>query len=236
MNAMGCGVNKLKDLFKELRDAGYARRIPIRNENGDFIGSKREFASSPIFLSKKPNETEVPMEGLKNGPSETMERPEIKRSFNNTSFVNNTISKTTTNTDHSDTNQAVVVINITDDERRKLTSDLVKVGVDPSTAHMLVQNYSPLTINKAIKNLQSQTIPIKSPGGWVRRAIEKDYPLEDKQAESRKAIEAQSKALLEQISERQAQHEAQRENGPSPVAQAAIEQVRQIARTIRLQA
>lgn len=88
LGCMRCGVSKLKSMFKELRAAGYVRRVPIKDKSGNFVGSKREFSDQPIFLSE-PESTE----GLKYNPSGKGYNPDVPKSnpsYNNTDLVTNT--------------------------------------------------------------------------------------------------------------------------------------------------
>ena len=49
---LGIGFSKLKSLFKELRDRGYVKTVPIIGEHGRMTGSKRMFSSLPEFYKK----------------------------------------------------------------------------------------------------------------------------------------------------------------------------------------
>lgn len=48
---LGCGINKLEQLFSELTKAGYVRYELIRGERGKIVARKRQFSHSPIFTS-----------------------------------------------------------------------------------------------------------------------------------------------------------------------------------------
>ena len=45
MKRMDCGIDKLKDLFKELKLAGYTKQVPIRGAGGKMIGSPGLFTA-----------------------------------------------------------------------------------------------------------------------------------------------------------------------------------------------
>jgi hypothetical protein len=63
------GISKLKILFKELRDLGYVKTIPIIGEHGRMIGSKRLFSSLPEF-NQKPRESANSTESMESRQSE----------------------------------------------------------------------------------------------------------------------------------------------------------------------
>lgn len=46
------GFSKLKILFKQLRELGYVKTVPIIGEHGRMVGSKRLFSSLPEFKTK----------------------------------------------------------------------------------------------------------------------------------------------------------------------------------------
>lgn len=105
---VNCGQDKLKKLFRELRNAGYVRTTTIQNEKGIFLGKRRQFASTPIFklqdalkTEKKSNKNKGHTEGMKNPPSVNTtvgktDSRENQPSYNNTDLVNNTdLSKNT---------------------------------------------------------------------------------------------------------------------------------------------
>ncbi len=80
MERMGCKIDKLRDLFSELRVAGYVKTIAIPGPSGTYVGRKRIFASEPIFFlenqSKKPSNPRPVRVSPKVGFSRTSVKPE----------------------------------------------------------------------------------------------------------------------------------------------------------------
>jgi hypothetical protein len=85
---LGIGFTKLKLLFKQLRDAGYVKTVPIIGDYGRMTGSKRLFSSLPEF-DKKPKEAVNDPESMESRQSvaPTVRKSEAK--YNNNKYINN---------------------------------------------------------------------------------------------------------------------------------------------------
>jgi hypothetical protein len=166
------GREKLQRLFRELKETGYYRSIPITKLDGTFSGRRREFARDPIFLNPcEPNKIKASTESLKNRLSAN---PAL---FNNTRSVNNTNTNTDLNlknNNNSNTREDIVVSEMNDCDK-KLVSELINIGFKEKDALKQMRSYSSDKIKEKISFMPKGEKTAHTPPGWLIWALETDY-------------------------------------------------------------
>ncbi len=210
MKAMGCQITKLKELFSELRVAGYVKTTPIRGGvRGVFRGSKRVFSDHPVFLTnnQKPCKNDLITESrdgiLSVSPRAAPADCRLGDRINNTNFVtkNSVTNNLVVNNKHTETNkqegESVCLL---------LIGELSKIGINRNTAISWQRKFGIENVRNKLRLLDGAIQKgkhIRSKAGWLNSSLREDFRPSEPIKVTTHAAHANADAIVQEAERRQ---------------------------------
>jgi hypothetical protein len=195
---LGVGRDKLELLFKELRREGYVRILPILGGGGRYLGSNREFSSTPLWLNQKPCKnqllTEAPISRapVDQGPGE----PGLYVNNTIVNNINNNIQDTPRDPSPVDKSEELVCL-----LEKEFLEQVMSWGVNYKTVKSWVTQFGVDALRNKVQMLTvelSRGTGVASRGGWLKRALAENWqPNEVKKSSSKHYTVEETKEKLD---------------------------------------